>query len=93
VLCATGAHGGEVKILKDDKLSRNTNSDANKPSFGGAYVDKLFKPSTFEGGLIECGRIWLQQSGLLLMIDLKEENFEIWQEFEKLPPYLTTLKR
>jgi len=29
VLSATGAHGGEVKILKDDQLSGETNSVSN----------------------------------------------------------------
>ena len=92
VLSTTGAHGGEVKILKDNQLSRNTNSVPNKPSFDGAHIDKLFKPSTLEGG---SNRVWKDlvaaERNFFDDRSQRSEKFEIWQKFENLPPYLTSL--
>jgi hypothetical protein len=50
VLSSTGAHGGNVLIFKDDKLSSKSNNVPSKPSFNGAHAAKLFQPSTLLGG-------------------------------------------
>ena len=42
---ACGAQGRNVKIFKDAELSGKANSVANKPSFSGANVKKIFGPS------------------------------------------------
>ena len=50
VLSSVGAHGGNVRIFKDDQFYGVANSIPNKPSFNGVYAAKLFKPSTLPRG-------------------------------------------
>jgi len=92
VLSATGAHGGDVKILKDEQLSGKINSVPNKPSFGGAHVAKLFKPSTLEGG---SDRVWKDvvsaERNFIEDGSQRRGKFQVWQELENLRPYLTGL--
>ena len=90
-LSAAGVHGGNVTLFKDKDLSGVNNSMPLKPSLNRANALKMFQPSTWSGQ----DRVWKDV--------LRSENnqvgrgvgylarVEMWQEFDKVVPYLTGL--
>lgn len=90
----TGAHGGNVKIFKDDALSGKVNSVPNKPSFSGANAQKIFQKNPFD----------LSEHPRKLYVDLvnseknfmrkgkaKQEKLDQWIALDALVPYFSGL--
>jgi len=92
VLSATRAHGGNVKIFKDEKLSGNKNNIPSKPSFNGAYAAHLFKASPLEdGSQILYKDVVNAEKKFLDNGDNKRLKLEVWSGLDDLRLYLTDL--
>lgn len=92
ILSATGAHGGNVLIFKDQDLSGKSNSIPNKPSLSGANCAKIFNPSTLPGG---SDKVWkdivnasrnFTDSGAA-----KRNQLEMWAALDDLRQYFIHL--
>lgn len=92
ILSATGAHGGNVLIFKDQDLSGKSNSIPNKPSLSGANCAKIFNPSTLHGG---SDKVWkdivnasrnFTDSGAA-----KRNQLEMWAALDDLRQYFIHL--
>jgi len=91
VISSTGAHGGNVVIFKDPELSGKSNSVPNKPSLSGANCNKLFKPSTLEGG---SDKLWKDvvhsTKNLLDGGDAKRLQLDMWAALDDLRQYFSS---
>ena len=92
VISSTSAHGGNVVIFKDNKLSGKKNNVPNKPSFNGVHAEKLFRKSTLPSG----------SEKLFTDVIIVERNFidggesrraklTVWQGLDNLRPYFSGL--
>lgn len=92
VISSTGAHGGNVVIFKDDKLSGKKNSVPSKPSFNGVHAEKLFKMSTLPSGseklftdVITAERNFIDGG------EARRAKLAVWQGLDSLRPYFSGL--
>ena len=92
VLSATGAHGGNVKIFKDEKLSQNKNNIPCKPSFNGAHAARLFKASPLEdGSQVLYKDVVNAKKNFLDNGNNKRLKLEVCSGLDDLRPYFTDL--
>jgi len=92
VLLSTGAHGGNVKIFKDEKLSGQKNNIPCKPSFNGVYATRLFKKPVLEGGSeVLYFDIVSVEKNFLDNGERKRQKLEVWNGLANLRPYFTAL--
>jgi len=93
VLSSTGAHGGNVKILKDEELSGKSNSIPNKPSLSGTNSKKLFKPSILPEGSQEALYIDIVNVEKNRLNNRKNQQgrLKTWKDLYALMPYFQGL--
>jgi len=92
VISATGAHGGNVKIFKDEKLSGKKNNIPCKPSFNGAHAARLFKASPLEDGSeVLYKDVVNAEKNFLDNGENKRLKLDVWSGLDELRPYFTNL--
>jgi len=92
LLSAIGMHGGDVEIFEDKDLSGKSNSVPRKPSLSGSHAQKLFKPSTIQGGSNTVYKeVVLAKRNYLENGVARHGRLQVWIALEKLIPYFTGL--
>lgn len=92
VISSTGAHGGNVVIFKDDKLSGKKNSVPSKPSFNGVHAEKLFKKSTLPFGLEKLFTdVITTERNFIDGGEARRAKLAVWQGLDSLRPYFSGL--
>lgn len=90
-LSAIGAHGGNVEIRKDPKLSGSTGNVPQKPSFSGVVASRLFKPSVWSGNDKAWKDICQAESNNSGGGAHRRARAAMWQAFEEVLPYFSGL--
>lgn len=90
-LSAIGAHGGNVEIRKDPKLSGNTGNVPQKPSLSGVVASRLFKPSVWSGNDKAWKDVCQAENNNTRGGADRIAKAAMWQAFEEVLPYLTGL--
>jgi len=92
VLSSTGAHGGNVRIFKNNNLSGQHSNVPSKPSFNECHAAKLFKPSTLLGGSTKLYvDVVPAEKSFMSGGATKRAKLDVWIGLEKLKPYLEEL--
>jgi hypothetical protein len=90
-LSAIGAHGGNVEIRKDPKLSGSTWNVPQKPSFSGVVASRLFRPSVWSGNDKAWKDICQAESNNSRGGADRRARAAMWQAFEEVLPYFSDL--
>ena len=90
-LSAIGAHGGNVEIKRDPKLSGNTGNVPQKPSLSGTVASRLFRPSVWSGNDKAWKDICQAENNNAGSGADRIAKYQMWQAFEDVVPYLTGL--
>jgi len=92
VISATGAHGSNVKIFKDEKMAGKNSDVPCKPSFNGAHAAKIFKQSCLpEGSEKLYINIVNAEKNFIDDRESKQAKLEVWAQLDLLRPYFTKL--
>jgi len=92
VLSATGAHEGNVVIMKDAELSGKSNSIPNKLNLSGANCKKIFSKSSLAGGSDKVYKDIVNATrNMLNGGEAKRKQMEMWNALNDILEYFHKL--